>query len=109
VPVKIAFAPDHAPELELMKQLLTVRADGAQSELEGGQIAFAIFTFNGSSGIDDTLLALARGESRSAASSIAVRRDRDGRCRPGSSTRTSSSAFPQAGGPQASRFARCTT
>jgi hypothetical protein len=61
VPVKIAFAPDHAPELELMKQLLTVRADGLQAELEGGQIWFAIFTFNGSSGIDDTLLALARG------------------------------------------------
>jgi low temperature requirement protein LtrA len=38
VPVKIAFAPDHAPELELMKQLLTVRADGLQAELEGGQI-----------------------------------------------------------------------
>jgi phosphatidylserine/phosphatidylglycerophosphate/cardiolipin synthase-like enzyme len=50
VPVKIAFAPDHAPELELMKQLLTVRADGLQAELEGGQIWFAIFTFNGSSG-----------------------------------------------------------
>jgi hypothetical protein len=60
VPVKIAFAPDHAPELELMKQLLTVRADGVHAELEGGQIWFAIFTFNGSSGIDDTLLALAR-------------------------------------------------
>lgn len=44
-----------------MKQLLTVRADGLQAELEGGQIWFAIFTFNGSSGIDDTLLALARG------------------------------------------------
>jgi phosphatidylserine/phosphatidylglycerophosphate/cardiolipin synthase-like enzyme len=61
IPVKIAFAPDHAPELELMKQLLTVRADGTQAELEGGQIWFAIFTFNGSSGIDDTLLALCRG------------------------------------------------
>jgi phosphatidylserine/phosphatidylglycerophosphate/cardiolipin synthase-like enzyme len=61
VPVKVAFAPDHAPELELMKQLLTVRADGVHAELEGGQIWFAIFTFNGSSGIDDTLLALARG------------------------------------------------
>jgi phosphatidylserine/phosphatidylglycerophosphate/cardiolipin synthase-like enzyme len=61
VPVKVAFAPDHAPELELMKQLLTVRADGQHAELEGGQVWFAIFTFNGSSGIDDTLLALARG------------------------------------------------
>ena len=61
IPVKVVFAPDHAPELELMKQLLTVRANGPQAELEGGQIWFAIFTFNGSSGIDDTLLALARG------------------------------------------------
>ena len=61
VPVKIAFAPDHAPELELMKQLLTVEAGGVHAELEGGQIWFAIFTFNGSSGVDDTLLALARG------------------------------------------------
>lgn len=64
VPVKIAFAPDHTPELELMKQLLTVRADGEQAELEGGQVWFAIFTFMGSSGIDDTLLALARGGAR---------------------------------------------
>jgi phosphatidylserine/phosphatidylglycerophosphate/cardiolipin synthase-like enzyme len=61
IPVKIAFAPDHTPELELMKQLLTVRADGPDAALQGGQIWFAIFTFNGSSGIDDTLLALARG------------------------------------------------
>jgi phosphatidylserine/phosphatidylglycerophosphate/cardiolipin synthase-like enzyme len=61
IPVKIAFAPDHTPELELMKQLLTVRADGEEAELEGGQVWFAIFTFMGSSGIDDTLLALARG------------------------------------------------
>jgi phosphatidylserine/phosphatidylglycerophosphate/cardiolipin synthase-like enzyme len=40
---------------------VTVRADGVHAELEGGQIWFATFTFNGSSGIDDTLLALARG------------------------------------------------
>ncbi|MGZ8696183.1 MAG: phospholipase D-like domain-containing protein [Gaiellaceae bacterium] len=53
VPVKVLFAPDHTPELELMKQMLKVRTNGT--------IWFAIFTFAGSSGIDDTMLALARG------------------------------------------------
>jgi phosphatidylserine/phosphatidylglycerophosphate/cardiolipin synthase-like enzyme len=53
VPVKVLFAPDHTPELEFMKQMLKVR--------ESGEIWFAIFTFSGSSGIDDTMLALARG------------------------------------------------
>jgi phosphatidylserine/phosphatidylglycerophosphate/cardiolipin synthase-like enzyme len=51
IPVKILFAPDHTPELEIMKQLLK-----GQHE-----VCFAIFTFAGSSGIDDALLALARG------------------------------------------------
>lgn len=51
VPVKVLFAPDHTPELEIMKQMLT----GEQ------EIYFAIFTFSGSSGIDDTMLALAKG------------------------------------------------
>jgi phosphatidylserine/phosphatidylglycerophosphate/cardiolipin synthase-like enzyme len=51
VPVKVLFAPDHTPELELIKQMLK----GAR------EIAFAIFTFAGSSGIDDAMLALARG------------------------------------------------
>lgn len=51
VPVKVLFAPDHTPELEIMKQMLK----GAD------EICFAIFTFAGSSGIDDTMLALARG------------------------------------------------
>ena len=51
VPVKVLFAPDHTPELELMKQMLK-----GQTET-----LFAIFTFAGSSGIDDTMLALARG------------------------------------------------
>ncbi|MFI7062626.1 phospholipase D-like domain-containing protein [Kribbella sp. NPDC050124] len=51
VPVKILFAPDHAPELEIIKQML-------KGEEE---ILFAIFTFAGSSGIDDAMLALARG------------------------------------------------
>lgn len=53
VPVKILFAPDHTPELEFMKQMLKVK--------EQGEIWFAVFTFAGSSGIDDTMLALARG------------------------------------------------
>lgn len=53
VPVKVLFAPDHTPELEFMKQMLKVR--------KGGEIWFAIFTFAGSSGIDDTMLALAQG------------------------------------------------
>jgi phosphatidylserine/phosphatidylglycerophosphate/cardiolipin synthase-like enzyme len=61
VPVKVCFAPDHSPELELMKQLLTVGTGGIHADLKGHELWFAIFTFNGSSGIDDTLLALARG------------------------------------------------
>lgn len=51
VPVKVLFAPDHTPELEIMKQMLK----GTR------EIYFAIFTFAGSSGIDDAMLALARG------------------------------------------------
>ena len=51
VPVKVLFAPDHTPELEFMKQMLK----GTR------EVVFAIFTFAGSSGIDDTMLALARG------------------------------------------------
>ena len=51
VPVKVLFAPDHTPELEIMKQMLK----GSH------EVYFAIFTFAGSSGIDDTMLALARG------------------------------------------------
>jgi len=54
--VKVLFAPDHTPELEFMKQMLKVK--------ENGEIWFAIFTFAGSSGIDDTMLALARGGGR---------------------------------------------
>lgn len=54
VPVKVLFAPDHTPELEIMKQMLK----GAE------EISFAIFTFAGSSGIDDAMLALARGGMR---------------------------------------------
>jgi phosphatidylserine/phosphatidylglycerophosphate/cardiolipin synthase-like enzyme len=51
VPVKVLFAPDHTPELEIMKQMLKGTSE----------IYFAIFTFAGSSGIDDAMLALARG------------------------------------------------
>jgi phosphatidylserine/phosphatidylglycerophosphate/cardiolipin synthase-like enzyme len=52
--VKVLFAPDHTPELEFMKQMLKGREVGAR------EIAFAIFTFSGSSGIDDTMVALAK-------------------------------------------------
>lgn len=51
VPVKVLFAPDHTPELEIVKQMLK----GTR------EIVFAIFTFAGSSAIDDAMLALARG------------------------------------------------
>lgn len=51
LPVKVLFAPDHTPELEIIKQMLK-----GQDE-----IYFAMFTFAGSSGIDDAMLALARG------------------------------------------------
>jgi phosphatidylserine/phosphatidylglycerophosphate/cardiolipin synthase-like enzyme len=54
VPVKILFAPDHTPELEIIKQML--RTDR--------RLDFAIFTFSGSSGIDDAMVALARGKKK---------------------------------------------
>ena len=50
VKVKVLFAPDHTPELEIMKQMLK----GTQ------RIDFAMFTFAQSSGIDDTMIALER-------------------------------------------------
>ena len=50
VPVKILFAPDHAPEMEIMKQMTKARE----------RVDFAIFTFSQSSGIDDTMLMLQR-------------------------------------------------
>ncbi|MET9344752.1 phospholipase D-like domain-containing protein [Nonomuraea sp. NPDC003804] len=49
IPVKVLFAPDHAPELEIMKQMLKAT----------DRVDFAIFTFSGSSGIDDAMIALA--------------------------------------------------
>lgn len=48
VPVQVLFAPDHAPELEIVKQMLKC----------SHRVDFAIFTFSGSSGIDDAMLML---------------------------------------------------
>ena len=48
IPVRILFAPDDAPEFELVKQMLK-----CQNRLD-----FAIFTFSGSSGIDDAMIQL---------------------------------------------------
>ncbi|MBN1187564.1 MAG: DUF1669 domain-containing protein [Bacteroidales bacterium] len=46
--VKVLFAPDHNPEMEIMKQMLKAKK----------RIDFAIFTFAKSSGIDDTMIKL---------------------------------------------------
>ncbi len=48
VPIRILFAPDHSPEMEIMKQMLKAHK----------RVDFAIFTFSKSSGIDDTMLRL---------------------------------------------------
>lgn len=48
--VKPLFAPDHAPEMEIMKQILKAQT----------RIDFACFTFAKSSGIDDALIAAHR-------------------------------------------------
>jgi phosphatidylserine/phosphatidylglycerophosphate/cardiolipin synthase-like enzyme len=48
--VKRLFAPDHGPEMEVMKQMLKARE----------RVDFAVFTFAQSSGIDDTMVALQR-------------------------------------------------
>ncbi len=50
VPVTVLFAPDHAPEMVIMKQMLKAKQS----------IKFAIFTFAESSGIDDTMKVLAK-------------------------------------------------
>lgn len=50
--VKVLFAPDHAPEMEIMKQMLKAQQ----------RVDFAVFTFSKSSGIDDTMIALQRGQ-----------------------------------------------
>jgi phosphatidylserine/phosphatidylglycerophosphate/cardiolipin synthase-like enzyme len=52
VPVSVLFAPDNAPEQEVIKQVLKAKKD----------IEFAIFTFAGSSAIDDALLMAARAD-----------------------------------------------
>lgn len=62
VPVKVLFAPDHNPEMEIMKQMARARK----------RIDFAIFTFAESSGIDDQMIALSRG-------GISIRGALDGR------------------------------
>lgn len=46
VRIKPLFAPDHNPEMEIMKQIAKARS----------RIDFAIFTFSASSGIDDQLV-----------------------------------------------------
>lgn len=51
ISVRALFAPDHAPEMEIMKQILKAKE----------RVDFAIFTFAKSSGIDDALVAMARG------------------------------------------------
>lgn len=52
VPVRVLFAPDHTPELEIVKQMLKARE----------RVDFAVFTFAGSSGIDDAMLMLAAAD-----------------------------------------------
>lgn len=46
--VKVCFAPDHAPEMEVTKQMTKAKE----------RVDFAIFTFSKSSGIDDAMLLL---------------------------------------------------
>ena len=48
VPVRILFAPDDTPELEIVKQMLKC----------SGRLDFSIFTFSSSSGIDDAMAML---------------------------------------------------
>ncbi len=48
--VKPLFAPDHSPEMEIMKHILKARK----------RIDLAVFTFSNSSGIDDALIAASR-------------------------------------------------
>ena len=48
VPVRILFAPDDSPELEIVKQMLKCRR----------RLDFSIFTFSASSGIDDAMAIL---------------------------------------------------
>lgn len=50
VPIRVLFAPDHNPEMEIMKNMLKAKK----------RIDFAIFTFSQSSGIDDAMIALCK-------------------------------------------------
>ena len=50
IPIRILFAPDHSPEMDIMKQMLKAQQ----------RIDFAVFTFSASSGIDDAMLVLAQ-------------------------------------------------
>jgi phosphatidylserine/phosphatidylglycerophosphate/cardiolipin synthase-like enzyme len=54
VPVKVLFAPDHGPEAEVVKQMLKCP--------KGSRIDCAMFTFAGSSAIDDAMIVLAGAE-----------------------------------------------
>ena len=49
IPIRILFAPDHNPEMEIMKQMLKAKE----------RVDFAMFTFAESSGIDDAMRVLA--------------------------------------------------
>ena len=46
LPIRVLFAPDHSPEMEIMKQMAKAKK----------RIDFAIFTFSQSSGIDDQMI-----------------------------------------------------
>lgn len=81
VPVKVLFAPDHAPELEITKQI-----NKCEQRLD-----FAIFTFAGSSGIDDAMIMLERAGWTFAVRSTRVR-ERSAGPRPVGSTRPASSS-----------------
>ena len=48
VPIRVLFAPDYAPEMEVMKQMAKAKK----------RVDFAIFTFAKSSGIDDQMIIL---------------------------------------------------
>jgi phosphatidylserine/phosphatidylglycerophosphate/cardiolipin synthase-like enzyme len=54
VPIRVLFAPDHNPEMEIMKQMMKSRS----------RIDFAMFTFARSSGIDDTMITLCKDAGR---------------------------------------------
>ena len=62
LPIKVAFSPDHNPEMEIMKQMAKAKQ----------RIDFAMFTFAQSSGIDDEMISKHR-------SGVAVRGALDSR------------------------------